>query len=65
MSALPEQFASLSSLKAFVATGNEFEELDPEIVGKWTDLNSLSQFTPCPARPARPCPDCPICFSTS
>ena len=43
MSALPEQFASLSSLKAFVATGNEFEELDSEIVGKWKDLNSLSQ----------------------
>ena len=44
MSSLPEQFASLTSLKAFVATGNEFEELDSEIVGKWKDLNSLSSF---------------------
>lgn len=42
MSALPEQFASLTSLKAFVATGNEFEELDSDVVSKWTDLNSLS-----------------------
>lgn len=54
MSALPEQFASLSTLKAFVATGNEFEELDAGIVGKWTELNSLST-SPTFCDSGRPC----------
>ncbi|AAW41124.1 hypothetical protein CNA05900 [Cryptococcus deneoformans JEC21] len=38
---LPVALKSLSKLKAIVAMNNEWTELDEEVVGAWTDLNSL------------------------
>ena len=46
---LPVALKSLSKLKAIVAMNNEWTELDEEVVGAWTDLNSLSMsFKPFP-----------------
>ncbi|KAK8850422.1 hypothetical protein IAR55_004340 [Kwoniella newhampshirensis] len=38
---LPKSLGRLSKLKAVVAMNNDWPELDPDVVGSWTDLNSL------------------------
>ncbi|WVO17296.1 hypothetical protein L204_104988 [Cryptococcus depauperatus] len=38
---LPPALKNLSKLKAVVAMHNQWNELDPEIVGSWSNLNSL------------------------
>lgn len=45
LKAIPKPLKGLGKLKALVAMNNEWEHLDEDVVGHWTELNSLSKST--------------------
>ena len=45
LKSLPKSFRNLTKLKALVAMNLPWHALDDEIVGQWSQLNSLSKFS--------------------